>query len=139
IAVQVVREGWARLNRDLSTREVTMEMKRRGVKLQLATTYGLMLKALSKSSTRGALGWRAPQIVQTNFRNASGRTVKGWRPAGTAPSNARPATDSTDAVVIAIQDAERALGRPVSKRELILWSESHAATHHVALFLRTSG
>lgn len=116
----------AQYGRPASTREITLVALARGVSLPGPDHARSYLKVLERPTMLSADGQtREPKIVRTMQRGSSGMHYNFWAPVDAGMVLAHevvPPENHTGIVRLAIAEAERELGRPVTRRDIVRWA-----------------
>lgn len=141
VVLKAVRRGYERLDRALSTGEVTDEIERGGESLQSDDPNAVKkrLDTLSRRTERGPEGTQAPRVRRIEATSMLGQPSNHWVPAGVdAPAKELIAPRSkADAIRQFVGLAEEDIGRPPSRAELHWWLESPAAPDPLCSVLDT--
>jgi hypothetical protein len=138
-AVAVVERIWAETGLEVPTAAATDAMRVLGVDLPDPRNYRLLLDALTRPSTRGALAWREPKLEARSVTTLDGLARTLWRPAGTSVPDGRTPVSGADMAMEAVARTEEILGLPPSRPHVLLWGATHAESDTVAECLMKRG
>lgn len=126
------------LGRWVTTREVTLELRRQG--FQLAATQPnavrTLLSTMSRTRSRGHEEWAAPRVLREEVVAATGAPSILWCPVNLPlPNDPDVPRSESDALRRLVMLVEADLGGPASRQDLRWWLDAHP-THATASILR---
>lgn len=116
------------LGRVLRTSEVAGELRRQGHHKLTTDQVRHRLESMAHSSERKAVRtvseWAEPRVQRISGVTSGGSNYVFWAPLGASLPLPHIPKGRTDAVRYAVSRVMDALGRPVSRREIVLWARA---------------
>lgn len=127
-----------RLGRWVTTREVTLELRRLGLRLAATQPNAVrtLLSTLARTRSRGHTQWSAARVLRGEVAAATGAPSVLWCPVALPlPKDHDVPRSESDALRRLVQVVEAELDGPVSRQDLRWWLDAHP-THPTATVLR---
>jgi len=132
--VEIVAALCRRLGRPVETREVAAELVRRGVEGlsndQVRTRLESLAHGSDRKSRRTVGVWSEPMVRRIAGTTGGGRRHVTWAPLD-QELDEHGFRDMRDAIRYAVERVAGELGRPASRREILLWARALLASDHV--------